>query len=257
MGSNRSIYPHEQIKITQNEINKFKILIDERKKGKPVSRLINKKDFWKMTFVINESTLDPRPDSEVVIETILNYFKDKLDNLRVLDLGSGSGCLGLSILSEYQNSKCFFLDASSDSLEIAKLNAFNYNLIDRSDFININWSQKNWAKNLLKKVEEKKFDIIISNPPYIPSNEINDLKVEVKKFEPMLALDGGKDGMNSYNCIFPNIIDMLKPEGKIFVEIGNNQKNSINKIANKCNLIFKEFEKDLSGVIRVLVYGLK
>ena len=257
MGLNRSVYPHEQIKITQKEINKFKTLIDERKKGKPVSRIINKKQFWKMNFTLNEETLDPRPDSEVIIETILNHFKDKLGNLRILDLGSGSGCLGLSILNEYKNSKGILIDASLDSLEIAKINAVDYNLFHRSKFINLNWFKKEWTKELLQNIENKKFDIIISNPPYIPSNDINNLQIEVKKFEPRLALDGGKDGMDSYKSILPNIIDILKPEGKIFLEIGHNQQNLINKIANKCELIFKDSNKDLSGIIRVLVYGLK
>ena len=257
MGLNRSVYPHEQIKITQKEINKFKTLIDERKKGKPVSRIINKKQFWKMNFTLNEETLDPRPDSEVIIESILKHFKDKLGNLRILDLGSGSGCLGLSILNEYKNSKGILIDASLASLEIAKINAVDYNLFHRSKFINLNWFKKEWTKELLQNIENKKFDIIISNPPYIPSNDINNLQIEVKKFEPRLALDGGKDGMDSYKSILPNIIDILKPEGKIFLEIGHNQKNLINKIANKYELIFKDSNKDLSGIIRVLVYGLK
>ena len=257
MGLNRSVYPHEQIKITQKEINKFKTLIEERKKGKPVSRIINKKQFWKMNFTLNEETLDPRPDSEVIIESILKHFKDKLGNLRILDLGSGSGCLGLSILNEYKNSKGILIDASLDSLEIAKINAVDYNLFHRSKFINLNWFKKEWTKELLQNIENKKFDIIISNPPYIPSNDINNLQIEVKKFEPRLALDGGKDGMDSYKSILPNIIDILKPEGKIFLEIGHNQQNLINKIANKCELIFKDSNKDLSGIIRVLVYGLK
>ena len=257
MGLNRSVYPHEQIKITQKEINKFKTLIEERKKGKPVSRIINKKQFWKMNFTLNEETLDPRPDSEVIIESILKHFKDKLGNLRILDLGSGSGCLGLSILNEYKNSKGILIDASFDSLEIAKINAVDYNLFHRSKFINLNWFKKEWTKELLQNIENKKFDIIISNPPYIPSNDINNLQIEVKKFEPRLALDGGKDGVDSYKSILPNIIDILKPEGKIFLEIGHNQQNLINKIANKCELIFKDSNKDLSGIIRVLVYGLK
>ena len=109
MGLDRSIYPHENINITQDEINTFKKLIKERQKGKPVSRIISKKEFWKMIFTIDDTTLDPRPDSEVIIQTILNHFIDKSKKLRVLDLGSGSGCLGLSILDEYKKSEGIFL----------------------------------------------------------------------------------------------------------------------------------------------------
>ena len=121
MGLDRSIYPHENINITQDEINTFKKLIKERQKGKPVSRIISKKEFWKMMFTIDDSTLDPRPDSEVIIQTILNHFINKSKKLRVLDLGSGSGCLGLSILDEYKKAEAVFFDTSKKSLKMVKL----------------------------------------------------------------------------------------------------------------------------------------
>ena len=257
MGLDRSIYPHENIDITQDEINTFKKLIKERQKGKPVSRIIRKKEFWKMIFTIDDSTLDPRPDSEVIIQTILNHFIDKSKKLIVLDLGSGSGCLGLSILDEYKKSEAIFFDVSKKSLEMVKLNSLNHKLYDRAKFVNMNWFYKKWDVKIFEIIKKTKFDIVIANPPYIPSNEIKDLEIEVKKFEPILALDGGDDGLESYRCIIPKIKKILAPEGKFFIEIGKDQENLINQIASSNNLIYKESNKDLSGITRVLVYGLK
>ena len=257
MGLDRPIYPHENIDITQDEINTFKKLIKERQKGKPVSRIIRKKEFWKMIFTIDDSTLDPRPDSEVIIQTILNHFIDKSKKLRVLDLGSGSGCLGLSILDEYKKSEAIFFDISKKSLEMVKLNSLNHKLYERAKFVHMNWFDKKWDAKIFEIIKKTKFDIIIANPPYIPSNEIKDLEIEVKKFEPILALDGGDDGLESYRCIIPKIKKILALEGKLFIEIGKDQENLINQIANSNNLIYKESNKDLSGITRVLVYGLK
>ena len=257
MGLDRSIYPHENINITQEEIKNFKKLVKERQKGKPVSRIIGKKEFWKLSFSIDESTLDPRPDSEIVIQTILNHFNDKSKKLRVLDLGSGSGCLGLSIMDEYKKSDVFFFDASKKALEMVKINASKYKLYNRAQFIHMNWFDKKWDRNLSEIVKKIKFDIIIANPPYIPSNEIEHLQIEVKKFEPILALDGGEDGLDSYRCIVPKIKNILALKGKFFIEIGDNQENLIKEMANSNNLIYKESKNDLSGIPRVLVYGLK
>ena len=127
----------------------------------------------------------------------------------------------------------------------------------RSEFICLNWNNEMWDKELHNIVKGNLFDIIISNPPYIPSSQIQELQIEVKTYEPAMALDGGKDGITSYRCILPKLVNLLSSEGHAFIEIGINQKNDINKIANSCDLIFKESNKDLSDVIRVLVYGLK
>ena len=256
MGLERSIYPHENIDITEEEIKAFNGLVKERQKGKPVSRIIGKKEFWKLIFTIDESTLDPRPDSEVIIQTILNHFYDKSEKLRVLDLGSGSGCLGLSIIDEYKNSDVLFFDASKKSLAMVKFNALKHNLYKRVQFLHMNWFNKKWDKYILAIIKKTKFDIIIANPPYILSDEINNLQTEVKKFEPILALDGGIDGLDSYRCIIPKIKNILAPDGKLFIEIGENQESLINEIASLNNLIFKESNKDFSGITRVLVYGL-
>jgi len=253
----RTLHNHEYINITNKEIKKFKYLIKERLAGKPVSRIINKRNFWKMEFKLNEATLDPRPDSETLIYAVLNHFINKLQPLKILDLGSGSGCLGLSLLDEYQNSKVSFFDTSQKSLEIVKNNSLKLNLSERSKFLHLNWKDDNWDKTLIKIENDTKFDIIISNPPYIPTDDIKKLQKEVKEYDPPIALDGGKDGMDAYKLIIPKLRNVIKTDGKIFLEIGKGQENCVSKIGIEHGLKPIELQKDLSGVNRVIVFIIK
>ena len=253
----KTLHNHQYINITKKEIKNFKNLIEERIAGKPVSRIINKKNFWKMEFKLNESTLDPRPDSETLIYAVLNHFKNKLQTLKILDLGSGSGCLGLSLLDEYQNSKVSFFDASQKSLEIVKNNALNFGLSERSKFLNLNWKDDNWDKNLIKIENDTKFDIIISNPPYIPTDDIKKLQKEIKEYDPFFALDGGKDGMSAYKLIVPKLKNLIETNGKIFLEIGKGQENFVSNIGIEHGLKLIELQKDFSGVNRVIVLNIK
>ena len=251
------LYNHQNIYISQNEIKNFQGLIQQRLNGKPVSRIINRRSFWKKEFELNEETLDPRTDSETLIETVLKHFSDKFQSLKILDLGSGSGCLGLSLLGEYSHSEVSFFDTSKKSLEMVKINAQKFNFFERSKCINLDWNIKDWDKKLMKIENNIKFDIIISNPPYIPTNDIKTLKKEVKKYDPYIALHGGKDGLDSYRSIFSKLINIIKYSGKIFLEIGNGQENCVTKIGLEHGLLPKEYKKDLSGVIRVIVFIIK
>ena len=254
---NKTLQNHEYINITNKEIKKFKYLIKERLAGKPVSRIINKRNFWKMEFKLNEATLDPRPDSETLIHAVLNHFINKLQPLKILDLGSGSGCLGLSLLDEYQNSKVSFFDTSQKSLEIVKNNSLKFGLSERSKFLHLNWKDDNWDTSLIKIENDTKFDIIISNPPYIPTDDIKKLQKEVKEYDPPIALDGGKDGMDAYKLIIPKLRNLIKTNGKIFLEIGKGQENCVSKIGINHGLKLIELQKDLSGVNRVIVFIIK
>src|SRR5210317_1051732 len=212
-----TLYTHENVYITDDEIKKFKVLISERSLGKPVSRIINKRNFWKRDFKLNEEVLDPRQDTEVLITAVLKYYSNIFDKLDILDLGSGSGCIGLSLLEELKN---------SDS-------------------------------DLLKFRNKSKFDIIVTNPPYIPTDEIKSLQREVKDFDPFVALDGGLDGLMSYKTIFPKFNRILKNGSKIFVEIGMGQEDMVIKIGYENNLLLLGYEKDLSGIVRVIVFMTK
>ena len=251
------VYMHQDIFITDNEINKFRVLISERAEGKPVSRIINKRSFWKRDFKLNEEALDPRADSEILITTILKYYPNLHEKLNILDLGSGSGCLGLSLLEEYKNSYVTFVDISEKSLQIARVNAKQFSLVDRSKYYNCDWNEKDWDRNLLEFIEKYKFDIVVSNPPYIPTNDIKLLKTEVKSFDPMIALDGGQDGLTAYKSIFLRLKNLLKDKGKVFVEIGEGQQSSVSKIGIENNFLEIGYEKDLSGIVRVIIFLAK
>ena len=252
-----SIYNHQNVCISQSEFAKFQSLIQQRLNGKPVSRIINKRNFWKKDFELNDETLDPRPDSETLIETILEHYKDKLQFLKILDLGSGSGCLGLSLLDEYPNSEVSFFDISSKSLEMAKKNAVNLGLLERSKYINLNWNINDWDEKLISIENNIKYDIVISNPPYIPTNFIKTLKKEVKIHDPLIALNGGNDGLDAYKSILPKLINIIKSNGKIFLEIGEGQAISITKIATGYGLSLKGYKKDLSGITRTIMLYVK
>ncbi len=254
---NTIIYNHENIDISENEIKTFQNFIEQRLSGKPVSRIINKRNFWKKEFKLNEETLDPRSDSETIIDAVLEHYTKNSEPLKILDLGSGSGCLGLSILDEYNNSKVSFFDKSLKSLEIVKLNAVNFNFLERSKFIHLDWEFEEWDLKLTEIENNIKFDIIVSNPPYIPTGEIKKLKKEVKNYDPFIALNGGKDGLDAYKFIIPKLRNITKKNGKIFFEIGKGQDNFVTSIALENGILPIEYKKDLSGVNRVIVFILK
>ena len=254
---NKTLHNHEYIEITNKEIKNFKHLIRQRVAGKPISRIIDKRNFWKLEFKLNEATLDPRHDSETLIDAVLNHFTNKLQPLKILDLGSGSGCLGLSLLHEYPNSEASFFDISSKSLKMVKINALNLGLSERSCYINLDWTVNEWHKKLMAIENNIKYDVIVSNPPYVPTNVIKTLKKEVKKYDPFVALNGGKEGLDAYKSILPKLINIIRSNGKIFIELGKGQQNHVTSIATDHGLSLIEYRKDLSGVTRVIILNIK
>ena len=252
-----TVYTHENISVTDDELKKFKELIIDRSCGKPVSRIINERSFWKKEFQLNEETLDPRQDSEILISAILKYYSNELEKLEILDLGAGSGCLGLSLLEELKSSRVSFLDISKKCLEIIKINASQYNLDNRSEYFQLDWNTKGWDSFLLNYRNGSKFDIILSNPPYIPTNEINFLQKEVKEFDPLIALDGGFDGLCAYKTIFPKLKNLSNQNAKVFIEIGKGQEAMVIQIGYENNLSLVGYEKDLSSIVRVLIFEFK
>ena len=227
--------------ISNEFLNNFQKLLSRRLNREPIANIIGKKAFWDYDFIVNENVLTPRPDSETLIEAVLENYKNKDQKLNILDLGTGSGCLILTLLSIYQNSQGLAIDISDKALEIAKQNAKLLN-INRIKFL-----KNNWNDNI-----NEKFDIIISNPPYIPKKEIEDLEPEVNKYNPLLALDGGNDGLDCYKYLAENLQKNCKKDTKIFLEIGKNQENDIIKIFQNNGFELLKMYKDINGIVRVL-----
>lgn len=231
--------------LTQNQIKKVQNSINRRIKREPVAKIIGKKPFFEDDFIVSQDVLDPRPDSETIINEILNIFSQNQKDLDILELGVGSGCLILTILKKLNNSKGIAVDINKKSLEIAKENAKNLNLENKIKFINSDW---------FSNLDKEKFDIIISNPPYIKSSDITNLQEEVQKFDPLIALDGGIDGLDCYKIIAKDIKNFLKKDGYLFLEIGQNQENDIIEIFEEKGLKFLKSEKDLGQIIRCLTF---
>ena len=205
--------------LNSEQLVKFKSLIERRKKGEPIAYLINKKEFWKDEFFVNKDVLIPRPDSELIIEQVLKiYSKD--DHLQVLDIGTGSGCILLSILKERSNFYGTGIDISKKSINVSKFNAKQLNLTNRVKFFH----------SSVDNFNNGKYDIIVSNPPYIEQLSLKYLEKDVVNFEPKLALSGGFDGFSKIRKVINKASILIKKNGKFILEIGFNQKNKVIKI---------------------------
>tara|TARA_B110001452_G_scaffold220749_1_gene193068 strand:+ start:739 stop:1581 length:843 start_codon:yes stop_codon:yes gene_type:complete len=223
--------------INNNDLNNFNRLIERRKKGEPIAYLINKKEFWKSEFYINEDVLIPRPDTEILIEQILN-FSSKNSKLNLLDIGVGSGCILLSILKERKNFYGTGIDISKKSLKVSKFNAKELGLENRVKFYHSDVDNFNNGK----------YDVIVSNPPYIENYNLKYLDKDVKNFEPKLALNGGLEGVSQIRKVITKSSVLIKKQGKLILEIGFDQKNKVKEILKKegfyINKILKDYAKN-------------
>ena len=232
--------PTEVLK--RQHLNKFNKLIERRKKGEPVAYLINKKEFWKNEFYINKDVLIPRPDSELIIEQVLKiYSKDT--QLQVLDVGTGSGCILLSILKERQNFYGTGIDVSKKSINVSKFNAKKLKLGNRVKFYNSD----------VDNFKIGKYDLIVSNPPYIELLNLKYLERNVISFEPKLALSGGFDVISKIRKIISKASILIKKKGKLILEIGFNQKNKVKNILNKEGFYINKTLKDYGNNDRCII----
>ncbi len=231
--------------ISNDVVRQYHTLLCRRIDGEPVGNILGYREFWSLNFLTNEHTLEPRPDSETLIESVLKYQPNRSVEHKILDIGTGTGCLLLSLLSEYPKATGVGVDISDPALVVAQKNASQLGLSSRVEFIKNNW------------VEEVKgrFDIIISNPPYIPSVDIAHLAEDVRNFDPHLALDGGEDGLNPYRKIIPKTKSLLKEGGIAVFEFGQGQEEDIEKICADSGLQIMGFRKDLAGITRCIVIG--
>ncbi len=239
--------PDFELNLKQEE--DFLKAVARRVAREPISHIINKREFFGADFFVNSDVLDPRPDSEILIEAVLQKFSNKALQIKILEVGVGSGCLIITLLTLYNQAQATGLDISKKALEISAKNAETHKVLSRLDLRN---SDVFSALN-----SDEKFDLIISNPPYIPTADILELEVEVNKYEPLSALDGGVDGLDFYRRIAVAARNFLKENGEIFLEIGYGQKEKITEIFAEQNFTLQAFKSDLSGVDRVLQFKSK
>jgi len=228
--------------LNSEQLDKFKCLIERRKKGEPIAYLINKKEFWKDEFFVNEDVLIPRPDTELIIEQVLKiYSKDA--KLQVLDIGTGSGCILLSILKERPNFYGTGIDISKKSINVSKFNAKQLNLMNRVKFFN----------SSVDNFKIGKYDLIVSNPPYIKLLNLKYLEKDVVNFEPKLALSGGLDGFSKIRKVISKAGILIKKNGKFILEIGFNQKNKVKKILKEEGFYVNKAIKDYGNNDRCII----
>ena len=238
-------YLVSDVKVANKDTETFFSMIKDRVNGKPVSKIISKRAFWDAEFYINSSTLDPRPDSEILVESALEVNKlINKDKINILELGVGSGCILLSLLNEINGSMGIGVDKDINALKVAQSNAINLRISHKVSFI-----ASNWTKSI-----KGKFDIIISNPPYIKSSEIIYLQKEVKNHDPLIALDGGEDGLACYREIMKTIKPLMNKNSFLLFEIDSWQGNKIIELSKKNYLKFFSIKKDLSGKERCIIF---
>jgi release factor glutamine methyltransferase len=227
-----------------SEVQQLTAARDARLAGRPVYRIIGRREFFGLGFELSEGTLEPRPDSECVIELALKALDGRqAEQLSILDLGTGTGILAISLLSRLPNADAIAVDISSDALSTATKNAELNGVAPRFQAL-----QSNWFENV-----EGKFDLIISNPPYIRTAGISELSREVRDHDPILALDGGEDGLTAYRVIAANAHDFLVSGGVVVLEIGHDQRDSATTIFESCGFRLVKAIKDLAGNDRGLM----
>ena len=227
--------------INKRDLTNFNKYLIRRSNKEPIAYLLGEKEFWSKKFFVNKDTLIPRPETELLVEKLVNIYKEK--KITILDIGTGTGCIIVSLLSELKNSNGMAVDISREAILVAKKNACKFKLSDRIKFLHKSFEE----------LYEKKFDLIVSNPPYIKRQDIKNLCDDIKKFEPKMALDGGNDGLDLIKKIIYKSKKILKINGTLALEIGNEQIKKVSRILidNKfrINCIIKDYRNNVRCVI--------
>ena len=230
-------------KINSKNILAYKKYLLRRSNNEPIAYILGEKEFWSKKFYVNKGTLIPRPETELLVDKILKLYRDK--KISILDIGTGSGCIIISLLSSLKNSKGIGIDISKNAILIAEKNALKYKLSKRVKFINKSFNN----------IFSKKFDLIVSNPPYIDSKDMKNLSDDIKRYEPRIALDGGNDGLDLIKKVIYKSKSILKIKGMLALEIGNEQIKKVSKILIDNNFKIEHIIKDYKANVRcVLAY---
>lgn len=239
-----SLLVNEETIVPLKTIKNFNKLIKIRSRRRPIAYILNKKEFWNYIFYVDKYTLIPRPETELMVESVLKIYKSK--RFKILDIGTGSGCILLSILAECKKASGTGLDISKNALKVAKKNAKLLDLSLRSKFVN----------KSIGDYFPGKFDLIVSNPPYIKSPEMFKLPPDVKNFEPNIALNGGNDGLDVIKKVIYKSRSILKLNGILAIEIGNKQYKKVSQILKKNNfrekLLIKDYRENIRCVFSIM-----
>jgi len=232
---------NNHIDISNKIIKKYSQAIKRRIKREPVAYISGKKEFWSQDFVVNHATLVPRPETELLIYKVVNFFKYKKVN--ILDIGTGSGCILLSILKELNHSRGTGIDISAKAIKIAKINSKKLNLFCRSKFKVFD----------INKFYTGKYDLIVSNPPYIPSKDIKNLEKDITHYEPLVALKGGLNGLDLIKKVIYKSNSLLKRNGLLAIEIGKDQYIKVSNLLKHCGLREISRECDYNHNVRCII----
>ncbi len=233
-----------ELPVSACQLHNFMKLLERRLKGEPIAYILGTKEFWSLDFYVNSHTLCPRPDSESLIEAALLHIADKNGHIQIVDLGTGSGCLLLTLLHELPHAYGLGVDVSLPALMVAQKNAKRLGLIRRAAFVCSDWALAITGK----------FDMILSNPPYIETDNIAKLMPTIREFEPKIALDGGCDGLDAYRNITAIAPGLLKPGGILIFELGENQSGAVRNMAQKQCLRHIGTYNDLAGKERAIAF---
>ena len=227
--------------INEKEISLFKEYLKRRIKNEPMAYILEEKEFWSKKFKVSKDTLIPRPETELLVDKLLKIYRGK--KISILDIGTGSGCIIISLISELNKSIGAGIDISKKAILIAKKNATKYNLSNRIKFLNKSF----------EGLVNKRYDLIVSNPPYIERKDIKNLSDDIKKFEPRMALDGGNDGLDVIKKIIYKSKYILKINGLLALEIGNEQIKKVSNILIDNKFRIKEVIKDYKNNVRCVL----
>jgi release factor glutamine methyltransferase len=242
--SQTELFGHPDRPVDARQSNRFRVMLGRMVNREPLSRIVGRREFWGFEFALSTDTLDPRPETETLVEAVLKRKPDRHAPLRILDLGTGTGCLLLALLAEYPRAAGFGVDIAETAARTATRNAANLDLADRAHFFAGDWGA----------AISGRFDAIVANPPYIASADLALLPVEVARHDPQRALDGGRDGLARYREIATLLPDLLAPDGIFACEVGANQADPVAALVSAKGLILDSVDKDLCGIERCVIW---
>lgn len=247
LGDVDRLYIHLNLhkELTKEQLDSFNKMIQDRLKGRPIAYIVNNREFMGLDFYVEEGVLIPRPDTEPLVEEVIELVKGK-ENLKIVDIGTGSGAITVSLAKYIKDCQVYSLDISDKALSIGLKNAISNEVEDKINFI---------KSNIFSGIEDKglKLDVIVSNPPYIRRADINTLHTQVKDYEPYIALEGGEDGLNFYRDITRESVKYLKDKGILAFEVGHDQAEDVSEILKHNGYTNIYTKKDLQGIDRVVI----